>query len=378
MIRNAFAIRLASLAGVALSVAGFSALEAGAQSTVTLTNATNNTCKYSNISIAPNGNLNVTCDNGGTGAPVCRVSGPTSANVGSAFTLSAICDPAATSYTWSGATSAASTVTVTPSAPGSLTFTVTGTNAQGAGAPSAQHTVTVQGSVTDVPRNCSLTSNPATPEPGKPATISINCTQSPNSFAWYQYEGPALSNPNWTATATQNVTFPSAGKYSWYLQAGNALGSGDVFSGSVNVQAPNTSNCPTVSTQPPASSDSLLQLNFNLKPGQIGSQPFTYPFSGYGGIRVTATGATQAETPNGTVALIAVSDCAGSFDVPQGCRFELWSRGTLYQNFGGAALSNCPLTAGTKYLNIKHTTCVPSGFNGISYCSAHIAVAPQN
>jgi hypothetical protein len=378
MIRNAFAIRLASLAGVALSVAGFSALEAAAQSTVTLQNASANTCRYSSISIAPNGNLNVTCEGGGTGVPACRVDGPTSANVGSPFTLTAICDPAATSYTWSGATSAASSVTVTPSVAGNLSFTVTGTNAQGSGAPSAQHTVNVQGSVTDVPRNCSLSSNPATPEPGKPATITINCTQSPNSFAWYQYEGGALNLPTWTGTATQSVTFPVAGKYSWYLQAGNAMGSGDVFVGSVNVSAV-TSGCPTVpDVVGPQSSASLLNLRFDLRPGQTGTQEFTLPLDGFTAARITGTPATASETPKSTVAEVWVSDCPGHkpADLPAGCMMELWgSTGQANFYVGTSPWSSCPAT-GKKYVNIKHRVCNPSG-GGINYCSHYLKVSGQ-
>lgn len=382
MIRNAFATRLASMAGVALSVAGLGALDAAAQGTVTLSGGTGTSCQYSGISIAPNGNLTVTCDNGNvTVPPTCNISGPTSATVGQAFVLTANCTPAASSWAWTGVSPApnSATATINPNATGTLTFTVTGTNSIGTGAASPAHSVNVAAAQlpTDVPRNCTFSSNPAAPQVGQATTITISCTNSPNAFAWYQYEGGAAGLPNQTTVGSQTVTFTAAGKYSWWLQAGNQLGSGDVFSGSVDVGSP-VGQCPAVTTVGPASSASLLQLNFNLKPGQIGSQVFTYPFPGNAGIRVTAAGATSAETPNGTVAEIAVADCPGSFDVPASCKFELWGRSTINQTYGDALYSNCPLTGGTKYLNIRHKTCVPSGFNGIQYCSAHLSISGAN
>jgi hypothetical protein len=379
MIRNAFATRLATLAGIALSAAGFTALEAGAQGTVTLSGGTGNSCAYSSITVAPNGNLNVACSNTGNTPPVCSISGPTSANVGQAFSLTANCNPSATSYTWTGASSTAASVTVTPQVAGTLSFTVTGTNANGTGSPSATHNVAVTSvqAPTDVPKNCTFSANPATPIAGQATTISINCTNSPNVFAWYQYEGGALNLPQQTTAGSQTVTFPASGKYSWWLQAGNQLGGGDVFSGSVNVSG--TSGCPAVpDVVGPLSSASLLNLRFDLRPGQTGTQEFTLPLDGFTAARITGTPATASETPKSTVAEVWVSDCPGHkpADLPAGCMMELWgSTGQANFYVGSSPWSSCPAT-GRKYVNIKHKVCNPSG-GGINYCSNYLKVSGQ-
>ena len=70
-----------------------------------------------------------------TTAPVCTLSAnPPTINAGSSATLTATCNPTATSYVWTGGTCAGNTgatCTVTPSA--ATTYTVTGVNAVGTG-----------------------------------------------------------------------------------------------------------------------------------------------------------------------------------------------------------------------------------------------------
>lgn len=383
MIRNAFATRLASMAGVALSVAGLGALDAAAQGTVTLSGGTGTSCTYSAINIAPNGNLTVTCDSGNvTVPPACTISGPTSATVGQAFVLTANCTPAAASWSWTGVSPApnSATATINPTATGTLTFTVAGTNSVGTGAASAAHAVNVAEAQMppDVPRNCTFSSNPAAPQVGQATTITISCTNSPNAFAWYQYEGGALGLPNQTTVGTQTVTFTAAGKYSWWLQAGNQLGGGDVFSGSVTVGG--TGGCPAVTgLVGPQSAASLLNLRFDLKPGQTGYQEFALPLDGFAAARITGTPATSAETPKSTIAEVWVSDCPGvkPLDLPAGCQMELWGS-TGQSNFyvGSSQWSSCPAT-GKKYVNIKHRVCEPNTSMGITYCSNYLKVSGQ-
>ena len=387
MIRNAFAIRLASLAGVALSVAGLGALDAAAQGTVTLSGGTGTSCQYSGISIAPNGNLTVTCQATTTPVPVCTITGPSSAQVNSPFTLTANCSNGPiTSYAWTATggapvpSGAGGNVTIATA--NTYTYAVAATNANGAGPVSTGFSVNVQAPAIDVPRNCTFSATPPNPVVGESTTLTMNCTNSPNAFAWYQYEGPTLSMPNQTTVGTQTVSFPSSGTYRWWLQAGNNMGGGDVFSGSVTVGSA-VGGCPAVETVAPASSASLLQLLFALKPGQIGSQAIPYPLDGFGGIKVTGTAATGAETPPSTRTVVTLATCPGQFEAPYveaGCTMEIWGQGQSTMTAGQAVFSTCPLASGhgTKYLNIKHTTCVPSGWNGINYCANNIKAAGTN
>jgi hypothetical protein len=384
MIRSAFATRWATMAGVALSVAGLGALDAGAQGTVTLSGATGNSCTATSISIGTNGSLNVTCQTSNPGdPPACSISGPTTGAVGQAFTLNANCSPAATSYTWTGASANASSVSITPQVAGTLSFTVTGTNANGTGVASAVHSVSVTSAPpppADVPKNCTFSANPAQPQPGQATTLTISCTNSPNAFAWYQYEGSTLSMPNQTAVGTQTVTFPSAGTYKWWLQAGNQMGGGDVFAGQVTVGSPTGSCAAVPELVGPQSSASLLNLRFDLRPGQTGTQSFPLPLDGVGSARITGTPATSSETPKSTIAEVWVSECPGvkPADLPAGCMMELWgSTGQANFYVGDSPWSSCPLAPNKTYhVNIKHRTCVPSG-GSINYCSHYLKVSGQ-
>jgi PKD repeat protein len=379
MIRNAFANRLSLLAGIAMSVAGLSALDAGAQGKVKLNGGTGAECTYSSITIDPAGNLAVTC-NTGTGVPVCSINGPTSAAPSAAVTLTASCNPAATSYAWtassgatvSGAQNATATVGATA---GNYTFTVTGTNAIGPGQSSGGHVVnvTVQAPPTGKPV-CTFASNPATPAPGAAATITQTCTNSPNAYAWYQYEGTALGLATQTTTGSHTVTFPSAGNYSFWLQAGNdQFGGGDVYSGTVTVKAPGPApgSCgavPAGARGPSAGYETLGNLRFDLKATETGYAPFRYPMDGLSGIRITAVGATASETPAGMVATVAVAECPGKFDVPAGCSFEAYPAGA-YTIVGTHRWSQCALDPSKQYyVNIKQA-CTP-GIYG--YCTNYV------
>src|SRR5688572_26309089 len=286
MIRNANANRLGFIAAIAMSLAGTTALDAGAQGKVRLNGGTGAECSYSSITVAPNGDLTVSCSGTGGATPSCSVSGPQSVQVNTAFTLTANCTNSPTAYTWTGTGTSGSTATqnLSIAAAGTYTFTVAGTNATGQGAVSTGYSISVTAPqpITDVPRNCSISTNPATPVAGEPATITMNCTQSPNAFAWYQYDTPSAGMQNQTTTNTQNVTFPAVGTYRWYLQAGNALGSGDVFVGAVVVGGqPPPGGCPASTAIGPVNSD-LSNLRFDLKPGQSGTMAFTLPLAGWG------------------------------------------------------------------------------------------------
>lgn len=380
MIRNAIANRLGLIAGAAMSVAGLSALDAGAQGTVTLSGASGSSCAYSAISINPAGNLTVTCQTGNPDSPpVCSITGPTTASANTPFTLSASCNPAASSWTWTGQGLSGSFSNQNLSlAAGTYTYTVAGTNAAGTGPVSASYAVTVS----DVTRTgkpvCSFSSNPAVPKAGEAATITLNCTQSPSDYAWYQYEGSALGLPQQTKTPTQNVTFPSSGNYSFWLQAGNQeFGGGDVFSGTVKVDPVGGGNGCSASTAVPPSNADLSNLRFDLRPGQTGTMKFALPLPGWTqqGALMSVTMATKLETPPTTVAEVAIAPCPGQFDepaVPVGCKLTVIGQSGLSMLVGDILSSSCPKPLGEYYVNVRHTTCNPAVSSGINYCSHYV------
>ena len=130
----------------------------------------------------------------------------------------------------------------------------------------------------------------------------------------------------------------------------------------------------------PQSSASLLNLRFDLRPGQTGTQSFPLPLDGYGAARITGTPATQQETPKSTVAEVWVSECPGvkPADLPAGCQMELWgSTGQANFYVGNSPWSSCPLDQNKTYhVNIKHRVCQPYG-GSINYCSNYLKVSGQ-
>lgn len=89
-------------------------------------------------------------------APVCSVSASkTSVTTGGTATLSALCNPAATSWNWTASSGApaisGSSGTLTFSTAGSYTYRVAGTNTIGAGVPSADVTIAVTDAVSGTP-----------------------------------------------------------------------------------------------------------------------------------------------------------------------------------------------------------------------------------
>ena len=157
-----------------------------------------------NMTITPSGTMTVTCTPVSTNPsnpPNCSIP-QTSATTGVVTTISAVCNPAATSYAWAGSvaptggfTSVASFQVTFPTA-GTYQYAVQGTNANGAG-----NTATATITVTD---------------PGQPG----NCASFP----------AAASTTTWATTGQQNttVTFVAEGyatfKLPLFTSASSALG----------------------------------------------------------------------------------------------------------------------------------------------------------
>ncbi len=128
----------AAILGLALLMAHSGPVLAGK---VVLSGVTGNTCSsYAGYSADASGNLTVTCSAdtepapAPTGAPVCNLTAsPTTITAGTSSTLIATCSPAATSYAWTGSGAGIFTAGGTVSPSNTTTYTVIGTNDNGAG-----------------------------------------------------------------------------------------------------------------------------------------------------------------------------------------------------------------------------------------------------
>jgi hypothetical protein len=139
----------------------------------------------------------------------------------------------------------------------------------------------------------------------------------------------------------------------------------------------NPPTCPTYSTVGPAAGyEGLTNVRFNLRPGEVGSIPFTLPvFDAWSDVKITGVGATYSETPRGSSVLLSVSDCRGEFihNVSDSCRTvgSFLSAGLVV---GTNKL--CRLEAGKQYyLNVKFvdsadwnkTSCINPVYGYCSY-----------
>ena len=116
-----------------------------------------------NMSLDPSGDLVISCvapgNGGGTsGPPSCYVNMSTQAAVvGQPVTIAAVCNPAATSYTWAsngGPAISSQSATVSFPAVGTYSYTVAGTNSNGAGGVSPAVAVLVSATAPVAPGSC--------------------------------------------------------------------------------------------------------------------------------------------------------------------------------------------------------------------------------
>lgn len=174
---------------------------------------------------AASASLALTCQTTAPTTPQCTVTAnPTSLTATGLVTLNATCNPAATSYIWTNATSTTSTATATIGT--TTTFTVKGKNDAGEGNV-ASVTVTV-GAVQ--PPQCTLTASPSTVSSGGMATLTASCSPAATSYTW----------TNVTATgSTVNVTPTATTTYT--VTGSNAGGTGNAAAATVTVTAPTSS-----------------------------------------------------------------------------------------------------------------------------------------
>lgn len=163
-----------------------------------------------------------------TPTPTCTlVANPASVDANGSSILTASCNPAATSYAWTGGTcvgNATNTCTVSLAA-GSQAYTVTGHNNAGDG-NAASTTVTVAAP------SCTLTANPASIAPNGSSTLTVDCSATPTSYTWTG--GTCAGN----ATNTCTVSLPT-GSQTYTVTGTNGVGTGSAANATVTVAVPN-------------------------------------------------------------------------------------------------------------------------------------------
>jgi len=231
--------RWAALACTSAALALFSA-GAFAQATITLTDS--NCLSFSLGGTPPNQTL--TCVQSTT--PLCTISGPAAATIGNAITLTANCVPAATSYVWTPAACVGSAKTCSDSGAGyannsTINYTVTGTNAQGAGPTSAVWPVVWTNTPPQAPGGCSISGAPSGNQPaGTIVNLTLNCTTG---------GAPSANGYVWTGAGTGGMTGITAGPITvnqsttFTATASNAGGTSAAASATVSITGGGGINC---------------------------------------------------------------------------------------------------------------------------------------
>ncbi len=118
------------------------------------------------------------------GVPACGLSASSSAPpVGASVTLSANCSGNPQGYAWTGCSSAGPTCTTSSSVPGTFSFSVVATNAQGNSAPANIVVTWHEPAPTPQCRIVTTTSSDP-PAAGTLAQLTAVCTNGPTSFTW--------------------------------------------------------------------------------------------------------------------------------------------------------------------------------------------------
>ena len=134
--------------------------------------------------------------------------------VGSTIALSATCSNGATSYAWTGCTSATADCTASASVPGAIAYAVVATNAFG---QSAATSVPVTWQAVPAPPKCAIVRTSQTDPPliGDPVVLDAHCDSTVTSYAW---TGCASTTSECTAQET------TAGAFTYTVVATNGGG----------------------------------------------------------------------------------------------------------------------------------------------------------
>lgn len=171
--------------------------------------------------------------------PVCSLSvSGTSVVLGSSSTMSVTCNPAATSFVWTGGTCAGTTAAsckVTPTA--TTTYSVAGVNAGGTGT-AVSTTIKVVASPTPV---CTVSATPNSVTSGGYTTLMASCSPIATTYKWTGGNcSTNLWSPSCTTAPTATTTYTVAGV--------NAVGAGTPASATVTVQAVPKPSCTVTAT----------------------------------------------------------------------------------------------------------------------------------
>ena len=164
---------------------------------------------------------------GGNNPPTCTITGAHAAQLSTTNTLTASCNPSATSWVWTqdqGGTQCSSSPNSTcndnQANPITINYTVTGTNANGAGPTSAQFQVIWSASV--APSGCTVSYSPSsTVSAGTPVTLTVNCTQGTGPFT-YAWTGSPFNGQSTNPTTAQAVNAAKSGTVTVTNATGNS------------------------------------------------------------------------------------------------------------------------------------------------------------
>lgn len=307
-----------------------------------------------------------------TDKPKCTlIATPSAIEPGGTVTFVARCITASaiTGYTWSGPTTPAlpansgsvGSFSVTFPGPGAFGYTVSASNANGAGIASAPATVLVGASTgATIGPACAVTLSPNAIIQNQSSNIKVSCQ--PDAVSGYSWDAPDTGAPA-AAGAGGTLTFNAPGYFTYKVRGVNAAGPGPKASATVTVVS--DGSC----VPGPYIAEVPLPLGYSPDAAVFPGNTVAWSF--------TVTGAYAYFTfqyhsaynyywfPN--AGQVAVSKCRGDFNVPAACQGfvgQYWSQ--MFPAAGGpyASGSSCNLDPGvTYYLNIKPTACdgSPSG-----------------
>jgi uncharacterized repeat protein (TIGR01451 family) len=287
------------------------------------------TANQATLSVDQNGNVTV---NPGTGAsapgyvalfgcdptppavPSCSLSASrTSLSPGGTTTLFAKCSSNASSYSWNGPSDSPQPVPppqsgtfsfpVTFPTSGAFTYSVAASNSTGQGPVSNQLTILV-GDNTVTPK-CTLTASPTTLNQNAKSRLQVTCNPVATGYSWVSEPGA----PPMTGSGAE-LTFQTAGAFTYKVQGVNAVGTGPVATAAVTVAAvispPGVSKAfsPTSPNAGVAVTLTITLTNSNASPITAASLTDTYP-SGLvnaptPAATTTCTGGTASATAGGS------------------------------------------------------------------------------
>ena len=210
-----------------------------------------------------------------TTTPVCSVTASSINPVaGTPVTLTASCSPEATSYVWSGCSTTGPVCTYTSDIATTLTFAVSGINANGTGTQVAIP-VTWTGNGNPPPTGpvptCTLASDKTAPLTGDIVTLTATCTNSPTSFIWSGSCTP--SGNKCIATSTTAVT------RSYAVQGANDTGAGNEARLSLTWTVGLPTSAPVCTTISASNLSPIINTNVTLT-AICSNSPTSYAWTG--------------------------------------------------------------------------------------------------